>query len=219
MTFHITREREAETAFYLETVAQLSSSITVHFNPQSLYGIQKFMQILDRIKSNNCAQRLKLRPKFSTILITPCRPLLDLLQAFLAKRQFPLQELDLGGMECFTWQATEMLEAINCAETVQSLGLASVKSQPTYYLVKPVSTHSVARFANLWRLSVDYDYFSDEWLSLFENLSNLREIVIHLHGVEEESHPGTSDAAWAQLTTKNPSLRLHLVLVSCRQLS
>lgn len=142
--------------------------------------------------------------------------MLELTDAFLTKRQFPLRELDLGGMECLSLHANELLEAITCSEHVNSLSLATVKNQPTYYLVKPISP-TFTRFTNLQKLSLDYDYFSDEWLYVFGSLSGLRDIVLHVHGLEN-SHAGTSNAAWGQLTKKNPSLRLHLVLVGFESL-
>lgn len=144
------------------------------------------------------------------------RNLLELIEAFLRKRQFPLRELDLGGMECLSLHANELLEAIQCPEHVHSLSLATVKNQPTYYLVKPISP-AFNRFTNMQKLSLDYDYFSDEWLYVFGNLCGLRDIVLHVHGLEN-SHSGTSDVAWSQLTNKNPSLRLHLVLVGVNSL-
>lgn len=139
------------------------------------------------------------------------------MQTFLSKRhQLALRELDLGGMECLSLNANELLEAITCADHVQSLGFGSVKTTShltPFYLVKPISPAAFERFRNLQKLSVDYDYFSDDWLRSFENLRSLHVLIVHVHAVDD-THPGTSDEAWGRLAVKCPHLRLHLVLVS-----
>lgn len=118
-------------------------------------------------------------------------------------------------MESLTEHAMELLNAIHAADQVQSLGLATVKSQPNYYLINPISPIAFERFHNLQKLSIDYDHLTDQWLKLFEGLRLFHELIVHVHGSEDFSLPQTSNAAWQQLTAKNPSLRLHLVLVRC----
>lgn len=167
-----------------------------------------------RVKSNNCAQRLILRPKYPSILRLQYRNFVKLIETFLSRRKFYLHELDLGGMESLTEHAMELLNAIHAADQVQSLGLATVKSQPNYYLINPISPIAFERFHNLQKLSIDYDHLTDQWLALFEGLRFFHELIVHVHGSEDFSLPQTSNEAWQRLTTKNPSLRLHLVLVS-----
>jgi hypothetical protein len=43
-------------------------------------------------------------------------------------------------------------------------------------------------------LSVDYDYVSDSMLAALSEVRLIR-FIIHVHGIEE-THPGTSNAAW-----------------------
>lgn len=48
VTFQVCREKEAENEFYLESVVHLCTSITICFNPQTLYGVHKTVQILEK---------------------------------------------------------------------------------------------------------------------------------------------------------------------------
>jgi hypothetical protein len=43
-------------------------------------------------------------------------------------------------------------------------------------------------------LSVDYDYVNDSMLAALGEVGLVR-FIIHVHGIEE-THPGTSNAAW-----------------------
>lgn len=117
-------------------------------------------------------------------------------------------------MESLTEHAVELLGAIHSADHVQSLALATVKSQPNYYLIQSINPLSFERFHNLLKLSIDYDHLTDQWLEMFEGLRFLRELIVNVHGSEDFSQPAMSNEAWSKLTAKNASLRLHLVLVS-----
>lgn len=161
---------------------------------------------------NTCAQRLILRPKYPSILLLQYRNFLAMIQFFLSQRKFPLLTLDLGGMESMADHAMELLKTINHANQVQSLGLATVKSQPNYYLSNTIAPNIFEGFQNLRQLSIDYDHISDGMLDVFEKLRGLRKIILHVHSVDM-SKPQMSDEAWRRLTSKNSSLRLHLVLV------
>lgn len=234
VTFQVCRQKAAKNEFYLESVALFCNSLAICFNPHTLFGAQQTAEILQRcakntfiipcqipdwflyyrIKANNCAQRLILRPKYPSVLLLQYRNFLQLIEMFLNNRKCALRELDLGGMESLTEHSAKLLKAINGAEHVQSLGLATVKSQPNYYLVRPISPVAFEQFHNLQKLSMDYDHMTDEWLEMFGSLRFFRELILHVHGSEDFSQPIMSAGGWARLTAKNPFLRLGLVLVS-----
>lgn len=48
------REREAENAFYMDSVAHLCTTIVICFNPQAMYGAQQTAEILQRWEIELC---------------------------------------------------------------------------------------------------------------------------------------------------------------------
>lgn len=115
-------------------------------------------------------------------------------------------------MESLSEHATDLLKAITITDQVQSLGLGTVRSDLQYYLVRPLSSMIFARFTNLQKLSVDYDHMNDHWLGTLEGLPSMRTLLLHVHGLRNDQLE-MSNESWQKLTTKNPALRLHLVLV------
>lgn len=48
VTFQVSRERAAEIAFYLESVALFCNTIAISFNPHTLFGAQHTEEILQK---------------------------------------------------------------------------------------------------------------------------------------------------------------------------
>lgn len=48
VTFQVSRERSAENAFYLDSVALFCNTIEICFNPQTLFGAQQTAEILQK---------------------------------------------------------------------------------------------------------------------------------------------------------------------------
>lgn len=162
-----------------------------------------------RIKSNNCAQRLILRPKYTP---HPHPHYRRFLEQFLSKRNFMLRELDMGGMGCLTEHPADLLQMISCPQYVEGLALASVQCQPSTSQVLPIPTGILLRFENLQKLSIDYEHLSDECVEVLAELQSFRQLIVHV-GCLEEGRP-VSTETWLRLTKKNPLVRLQLILVS-----
>lgn len=110
--------------------------------------------------------------------------------------------------------ALDMLDIINKPKKVESLSLASVKSDPSYYFMKPLTSAALAPFCGLHKLSIDFEHVTDDLLGRLETIPTLRALVVHVHGcLHFDDRTVVSDDAWTALAAKNKSLELHLTLI------
>lgn len=65
-------------------------------------------------------------------------------------------------------------------------------------------------------MSVDYDVLSDSFLQTLENASELKRLVVHINGIDDD-HPGTTNTGWAKFKMDHPNCELRLTLVHAYQ--
>lgn len=81
-------------------------------------------------------------------------------------------------------------------ELVESLNLATIKVDPFYYPVHDVKFTWFTSFKNLIKLSIDYDYVSDDFIiQLANNCKKLKDLTLNIHGLDKY-HPIVTSNAW-----------------------
>lgn len=172
------------------------------------------------VTNNNCLKCLKFRPKYSTILLPKHGQKNEFVAKFflepikaLASRRDQLLELDFGGLEMLTKEMCNLLQLLHKPEKLECLAGASVKQDPTIYELKPFDYELFSKFTGLRKLSIDYDDFDDDFLHILSNCPKLDLLVIAVHSLDVDEHPGTSETAWSELVAKNSKLLVHLNLV------
>ncbi|RWS25202.1 F-box only protein 33-like protein [Leptotrombidium deliense] len=117
-------------------------------------------------------------------------------------RHCNLKHLSLGCLEqmlnCTPSLLSIMAQRNNTS--LQSLHLLTVKEDPDYYPVPDIPAHLFEPFVNLKVLSIDYDFMSDDLLSILA-VKPLEKLIINVHGLDDE-HPGVSKSAWSKLKWK-----------------
>lgn len=61
-------------------------------------------------------------------------------------------------------------------------------------------------------MSIDYDIMSDEFLKKMDGLLELRRLIVHVHGVDDE-HVGTTESAWKHFKSQHKNCELRLTLI------
>lgn len=131
------------------------------------------------------------------------------------KKSHRLEGLSLGCMEDLVYYGGTILEEIlqsQHALYLRTLGLASIKYDPDDYDLYEFDTSVFSSLRNLQVLSIDYDYMSDEILSIMGRNGDLQRLVVHVHGILD-GHPGTSEEGWTTFTRQNPTCELRLNLI------
>lgn len=113
-----------------------------------------------------------------------------------------IRQLSLGCLEELLDYLPSLLNKLKNNEhvnqLVESLNLATIKVDPFYYPVHDIKFTWFTSFKNLIKLSIDYDYVSDDFIiQLATNCKKLKDLTLNIHGLDE-FHPIVNANAWNQ---------------------
>lgn len=63
---------------------------------------------------------------------------------------------------------------------------------------------------------MDYDIVSDNFLNTLETAVELKRLVVHINGVDD-NHPGTTNAAWQKFKMDHEGCELRLTMIHAYQ--
>lgn len=111
-----------------------------------------------------------------------------------------IRQLSLGCLEELLDYLPSLLNKlknnVHVNELVESLNLATIKVDPFYYPVHDVKFTWFTSFKNLIKLSIDYDYVSDDFImQLATNCKKLKDLTLNIHGLDK-LHPIVNSTAW-----------------------
>jgi len=111
-----------------------------------------------------------------------------------------IRQLSLGCLEELLDYLPSLLNKlknnVHVNQLVESLNLATIKVDPFYYPVHDVKFTWFTSFKNLIKLSIDYDYVTDDFIiQLATNCKKLKYLTLNIHGLDE-FHPIVTANAW-----------------------
>lgn len=111
-----------------------------------------------------------------------------------------IRQLSLGCLEELLDYLPSLLNKlknnVHVNELLESLNLATIKVDPYYYPVHDVKFTWFTSFKNLIKLSIDYDYISDDFITqLATNCKKLKDLTLNIHGLDK-LHPIVNANAW-----------------------
>ncbi|XP_075215156.1 F-box only protein 33-like isoform X2 [Lycorma delicatula] len=211
----------SKTQYFTSCLGSKLQNLTVTFDSVDPVCVEELANVLQSLIGNFNLRNISLVPSHCSLEY----PKRDVSQDFftrkllkpiltLAQKSYHLNGLSLGCLEELTANSKNILEEISQyqANSLQTLGLASVKYDPDNYVLFEIDTCLFTSLTNLQILSIDYDYVNDEILSTLSRLGCLQRLVIHVHGIFE-GHPGTSNDVWELFTRHNPKCELRLNLI------
>lgn len=150
----------------------------------------------------------------------------------------PLKRFSFGVVDELAKHTPEFLEilSLNEPEQVEQLSLASIREEPGNFksikydvkLFRPFTKLQVSQKTKsnnnnnnktniIWQiLSVDYDVVSDTFLHNLEMAMDLKRLVVHINGVDE-NHPGTTNTGWQKFKMDHVNCELRLTMVHAYQ--
>ncbi|CAL1285883.1 unnamed protein product [Larinioides sclopetarius] len=205
--------------FVREVIIEVNSS-----NPRD---VQLCKEVLKVLTYNNNLRALSIKPLSSRLEWTDYNDTLSLDQYVeflirIIKRAHCLEHLSLGCIEELLDLSEHFLAPLSKhqAKCLRSLHLSSVKEVPGNYFINDLKTSLFRTFLQLERLSIDYDYLSDQLLDVFSQPQHrpLTHLIIHVHSFDYR-FPRVSDAAWKRLTLHSPNLEVTINLLHFHNLA
>ncbi|XP_053675918.1 F-box only protein 33 [Anopheles nili] len=221
--FNVAREQNRKNSFFLEKLAHIVSEVKIAFDSCNLYDVEQAAEILYKLSKSSRLLSISILPKYAT-LVTPgsfcsedewdyvLKLFVQPLMSLLSRKNPPLQALDLGGSEILSLHAPDFLHCISKPQCLERLVLASVKQDPGHYALQLIEPALFEKCSSLQVLSLDYDSMCEELLHTL-HLLPLRQLIVHVHGINEEDHFGLSENAWTSFRNSNPQTELHLTLM------
>uniref|UniRef100_A0A182T6R3 F-box domain-containing protein n=1 Tax=Anopheles maculatus TaxID=74869 RepID=A0A182T6R3_9DIPT len=211
----------------MQKLAHIVSEVKITFDSCNLYDVELTAEILYKLSKSARLLDLSILPKYAT-LVTPGRfyseeewdYILKLfvqpLIALLSRKNPPFRALDLGCSEILALHASDFLTVSSICtaqpQHLERLAFATVKQDPGHYPLGLIEPPLLEKCSALRVLTIDYDSLCDELLQTLQQLPLLRQLIVHVHGIDED-HFGLSEDAWANFRSKNPDAELHLTLV------
>ena len=165
---------------YIKTIDKASSNRTNHFS--SL----RFHNRLSK-RNDNLNSELLLK-------------VFDAIEKLISTNR-SIKNLSLGCLEELLDYLPSLLNKlknnVHVNELVESLNLSTIKVDPSYYgIYDNVKFTWFTSFKNLIKLSIDYDYISDDFIiQLATNCKKLKDLTISFHGLDK-FHPIVNSIAW-----------------------
>lgn len=169
---------------YIKTVDKTSSTSNL-INRSSHFSSLKFPGRLNK-RSENINSELLLK-------------VFDGIEKLIATNR-SIRQLSLGCLEELLDYLPSLLNKLknnlHVNELLESLNLATIKVDPFYYPVHDVKFTWFTSFKNLVKLSIDYDYISDDFIiQLATNCKKLKDLTLNIHGLDK-LHPIVNTNAW-----------------------
>ncbi|XP_025831431.1 F-box only protein 33 isoform X2 [Agrilus planipennis] len=219
-TFTIQAGQHEKTKYLSRTLSSLVKNAVIKFDSLTPVCMTEFTALLQNLSTNTKLKSLMLEPSHCR-LVEPVEYCFDTLNYFSNLSEiikifcnFPLEKFSIGGCEELCQFVPQYLERLSNTrpEQVSILGLASVKDDPSNYLICEVDAVLFSAFRNLKILSIDYDALCDDVLDTLNGAENLKRLIVHVHGVWF-GHPGTSNEAWAKFKQVHPTCEFRLTLI------
>ncbi|CAH0391614.1 unnamed protein product [Bemisia tabaci] len=211
------------TQFLTDLYGHRVKAVTITFDSIDTPSVEMMETVLRALSSNANLQEINFESSYCSLACpgTDCESGIPVLEKKIIKNvqeiitnSRALNVLNFGCNEDLTLHIGSFLELLIKfqAESISTLGLASVKEDFNDYVLPELDVTHFASFPNLQVLSVDYDYMCDELLGSLNKTTGLQRLIIHVHGIEE-NHPGTSNRAWETFTQQNSKCELSLNLI------
>lgn len=133
------------------------------------------------------------------------------LKLFLSRKRTPCKVLDLGALETLTFHGLLFLKALNRANELVELTLASIKYDPSSYSMFCLDISLLQRCSSLQVLSLDYETLNNELVNALHSLP-LKKLLICVHN-RERNYPGISERTWSDFATHFPGIELIVYVV------
>ncbi|KAG5872561.1 hypothetical protein JTB14_033979 [Gonioctena quinquepunctata] len=217
VTFRIEHSNIEKAKFYTDTFANIVTEAKIIVNSLSSECVEEFIILLQQLGKNNNLKSLIIKPthcrletpsnRFGIRCDSDCGELMDLLRSCLPS----LSKFSIGCIEDLSLCLEDILEHLD-PSVVTHLGLASVKDDPLKYQANYFDPKLIVPFTKLEVLSIDYDQLSDDFLSKLDSATELKRLIVHLHGIRK-NHPGTTNRAWIDFTEKHPGCEFRLTVI------
>lgn len=217
---HIDDDKQCN--FYLQCLINLTSEVTIIFDFLNVYHIDKVRRILYKIARNEHLQGIRFKTNSVGLavpgekyadedLVDVEKIFVEPLKMLLSRKRASVKTFDLGAIECLTYYAADFLKSLSNPHELEEITFASIKYDPSHYPILAVEHVFFEKCTSLQVLSLDYDTLNDEILKTLQILP-LKKFLICVHGVER-THPGISETAWAEFSSKFNNLDLILTLL------
>nr|XP_023028085.1 uncharacterized protein LOC111516137 [Leptinotarsa decemlineata] len=120
-----------------------------------------------------------------------------------------LEELTLGNLEDIPMSMEEICHKLN--PSLKCLMLATQRSNFARNHEVSFDPKVLSRFTKLQVLSLDLHHISDELLDLLDSASELRQIVIYIHSINDNYIP-TTDETWIRFHQKHRICKVQLAI-------
>ncbi|XP_017776891.1 PREDICTED: uncharacterized protein LOC108562901 [Nicrophorus vespilloides] len=217
--FEISEKSLQRSRYLRNMVGHMVTDATVVFGSMSKDCIEEFLALLECFTFSNQLQSLMLKPSHCHVLHPDEtkwqeteQQLIELFMKITEEKS--MTRLSFGCLEQLQQKVIDILHHLANVkpDKITTLGLATVKDDPSNYLLNYYDPQLITPFQNLEILSVDYDVLTDLFLDGLKNCRNLNRLVVHVHGVWD-GHPGTSENAWKNFKEQHPDCRLRLSLI------
>ncbi|XP_037905214.1 F-box only protein 33 isoform X1 [Hermetia illucens] len=219
--FKLNVANDRQCNFFLQSLINLTSELTIIFDVRSIYHINKVKRILNRVSKSDHLTALRFHTKCMRLGASGSlleRDAKEIEQIFfepikmLLSRRFPsFKKLDLGCIETLALYATEFMKALSRPQDLKEITFASIKYDPSHYPIQIIEPILFEKCTSLQVLSLDYDTLNDEFLKTLRVLP-LKKFMICVHGLDE-THPGISENAWSEFSSRFETIDLILTLI------
>lgn len=214
-------DNDRQCSFFLQTLLNLTSELTMVFDFMCVYHIEKIRRILYKIARSDSLEGIR----FQTNNVGHVAPgdiidegLVDIEQFFvepikiiLSRKKSSMKILDMGAIESLTYYGADFLKSIAKPQEIEQLTFASIKFDPSHYPIFVLEPVFLEKCASLQVLSLDYDTLNEDVLRTIQILP-LKKLMICVHGLDRE-HPGISEHAWSEFAKKFQNIDLIVSLV------
>lgn len=221
ITFPIYRSSLPKAQYFRLSGSQVVVNATIQFDALDAQCMSEVFSLLQALTTNRRLRSLILEPShchfnYSKENSQMATGSIDLMVSHLAQivSTNPIQKLSFGLCEELHQHCDRILRLLgkNQPSDVLSLGLGSVKDDPSNYLITIFDVDLMSPFRNLQILSIDYDVLSNKLLGSLASAPKLRRLCVQVHGIWD-CHAGTSDNAWLDFCSTNPLCELYLSLI------
>lgn len=218
VTFKIDPCNIEQIKYFTSAFAKICTECTIQVNTLTSECVDEFISLLQTLCDNTHLKSLMLEP-------THCRFEYQLNKVkessgedshiikYIKSSLSNLNAFSIGCIEDLSQNIVDFLSILSLrGSAINLLGLATVKDDPGEYKHFPLPSSLIKPFRNLEILSMDYDDLTDDCLADLAELSLLRRLIVHLHGIKKD-HSGTTNGAWKNFKAAHPSCELRLTVI------
>ncbi|KAK6179031.1 hypothetical protein SNE40_011479 [Patella caerulea] len=214
--FSFDKKDRKKSNFLAANCGRFIREAVVKFNSRDATEVRECAKLLDILSKNKNLERFSLQPSSCHIVWSEQETehiidnYLDNIEELIRNAR-RLSHFSLGCVEELLVHSNSLVQLMvqHHSKNLKSLHLASVKEDSEHYGIIEFDTSLICSFQCLTKLSIDYDYLTNELLHNFTDIrkAKLEKLCIHIHGISPE-HEIVTNATWRRLRNYSPSFEV-----------